>query len=246
MGVKYEECWENTVRAFSLLVFAECGTSHFLALVGDVYVIFEIWRKFSAFPLTPQQSLFFSFWKKPPKISVALTTSDHECQNMLWFLSFFFFLSFSSLYQLLCLVRLLQVPGILLATGKQQDCLLYLVTIATGLECEAIMAALCWAEAGPAAWRDGPSVAPRVCALCPLHLWLFTPGESFLWSTDLLRTWHSIGCRWMTLLAGAAELEGSADFHSLSTYSYFARRILPDFNWSEWCYLGSTCRFIRP
>lgn len=91
MGVKYEECWENTVRAFSLLVFAECGTSHFLALVGDVYVIFEIWRKFSVFPLTPQQSLFFSFWKKPPKISVALTTSDHECQNMLWFLSFFFF-----------------------------------------------------------------------------------------------------------------------------------------------------------
>lgn len=36
------------------------------------------------------------------------------------------------------------MPGIPLATGKQQDCLLYLVTIATGLECEAIVVALCW------------------------------------------------------------------------------------------------------
>lgn len=58
----------------------------------------------------------------------------------------------------MCLV---QVPGIPLATGKQQDCLLYLVTIATGLECEAITVALCWAEARPGARRDLPHGAAR-------------------------------------------------------------------------------------
>lgn len=100
------------------------------------------------------------------------------CDFCLFFL--FFFSPFSSLYQLLCLVCLLQVPGIPLATGKQQDCLLYPVTIATGLECEAITVALCWAEARrwqgwiTRVWLPGQAMAHRVRALCPLHLWLFS------------------------------------------------------------------------
>lgn len=166
------------------------------------------------------------------------------------FVFFFFFPhSFSSLYQPLCLVCLLQVPGIPLATGKQQDCLLYLVTIATGLECEAIMAALCWAEARPAAWTEHPcgcQAGPWLPAFvlfahctCGFSLLLFS-GALIYWERCLLLSAGG----WLFLLE-PAELEGSADFHSLPTYSCFARGILPDFNWSGWCYLGSTCRFLR-
>lgn len=52
----------RTLRIYSQSLFSArvCWTQHlaFCALVGDVYVIFEIWRKFSAFPLILQQSIF--------------------------------------------------------------------------------------------------------------------------------------------------------------------------------------------
>lgn len=107
------------------------------------------------------------------------------------------------------------MPGIPLATGKQQDCLLYLVTIATGLECEAIMVALCWAEARPVAWTDRPRVAARAGPCfggfvlsdhCTRGFSLLE--KALLWNTDLLRTWCSFECRWMTLLAGASRARG--------------------------------------
>lgn len=215
MDGKYGEHWENTVRAFSLLVFAECSTWCFIALVGDVYIIFEIWRKFSAFPLTLEQSLFFLL--KAPKISVSVTTSDHKCQNMLWFLSSFFFFPFF-LFLVPASLSGVFAPSAWNSSGHREAAGLSFVSSNHsywfGVWSNYGSFVLGWGKAGcmdrAPVWLPGRAVAPGVCALCPLHLWLFTPA--LLWSTDLLRTLSSVECRWMTLFAGASRARGKCWF----------------------------------
>lgn len=113
-----------------------------------------------------------------------------------------FWVLFFPSYQLLCVVGWLQVPGIPLATGKQQDCLLYLVTIATGLKWEAVMEPLCCA--GKAGWAaQTPYVAAGVgmgwglvlFGCCTDNFPLL--GEALLWNSIFLRMSFSFGW-WMT------------------------------------------------
>lgn len=144
-------------------------------------------------------SLFFSPPLKPLCISCAPITSHYGCESQTTFGFCLFFLFFFLLYQSLCPVHSLQVPGIPLATGKQQDCLLYLVTIATGLECEAIMVALHCAEGRPVAmgccWVCGCQsrhVSGDLCCL-PIALIVSTAGWSSFLNSDLLRMWFSLG-----------------------------------------------------
>lgn len=158
-----------------------CCIWHFLTLVGEVYVLLQSWRKFATFLLIPQQS-FFSPPLKHLYISFAPITSHYGYENQTTFGFCLFFLFFFLLYQPLCPVHSLQVPGIPLATGKQQDCLLYLVTIATGLECEAVMVALHCAEGRPLAvgccWVCGCQsrhVSGDLCCL-PIALIVSTAG----------------------------------------------------------------------
>lgn len=84
------------------------------------------------------------------------------------------------------------MPGIPLATGKQQDCLLYLVTIATGLKCEAITVVLYCAEGRPIAPTVLLSMGlPRagvflgICVVWSLHSQLL--GETLFWNSHLPR-----------------------------------------------------------
>lgn len=110
---------------------------------------------------------------------------------------------FSSLYKLLCLVPSLEVPGIPLATGKQQDCLLYLVTIATGLECEAITVALYCAEERPVActmllcvrlpesWHVSADLCCFTMALIAFCSRESCSGALIYWERGFLA-----GCRW--------------------------------------------------
>lgn len=128
--------------------------------------------------------------------------------------------------------------------GKQQDCLLYLVTIATGLKCEAITVVLycarrkahctyCIAQHGAA----GSWVFWGICAVRSLHSQLL--GETLFWNSNLLRTSF-----WVTPLRTAREAEGKPLFQSLRLL-LFCRGILPDCGCTEWWYLRSTCSTFK-
>lgn len=155
-----------------------CCIWHFRTLLGEVYVLFSELPKVFSFSFDSPTVFFFFFWSSEAYLN--FLCSDHLRlwlwkSNYVFGFVFFFFSVFFVLYQLLCPVPSLQVPGIPLASGKQEDCLLYLVTIATGLECEAIMVALHGAEGRSVArgccWVCGGQSwhVLGICAVCPLH-----------------------------------------------------------------------------
>lgn len=173
--------------------------------VGESFQLF-LW-----FP----NSLFF-----PSEPSLNFLCSDHlklRMRKSKYVLIFVWFFCSSSLYQLLCLVHSLQVPGIPLAAGKQQDCLLYLVTIATGLECEAIMVALYCVEGRPMAytvllsmwlpeiWHVSGDLCSLTIALIALHSWVkLYSGTVIYWEHHCFL----LECRWMTHLDIASKAQG--------------------------------------
>lgn len=177
----------RTLRIYSQSLFSArvCWTRHlaFCALVGDVYVIFEIWRKFSAFPLIPQQSIF------PSEASQDFLCSGHlrpwmwKSKYVVIFVWFFFFF-------------LLLVPASLSgvfalsawnSSGHREAAGLSFVSSNHsywfGVWSNYGGFVLGRGKAGcmdgsPACGCQGRAVLWGVCALWPLHSWLFTPGES--------------------------------------------------------------------
>lgn len=67
-------------------------------------------------------------------------------------------------------------------------------------------------DGSPVCGCQGRAMLWGVCALWPLHSWLSLLEKALLWNTDLLRTWCSFECRWMTLLAGASRARGKCWF----------------------------------
>lgn len=76
-GNLWGTCRKYSQSTFSLLISAVHCIWHFLMLLGGVYVLFESWRKFSAFPLIPQQSSFFLLFFSPSEPSLNFLWSDH-------------------------------------------------------------------------------------------------------------------------------------------------------------------------
>lgn len=176
----------------------------------------KVGESFQLFLWFPNSRLLFSPLWSLHKFPLLLSPQTMHMKVKLCFDFCLIFFFPSSLYQLLCLVHLLQVPGIPLATGKQQDCLLYLVTIATGLECEAIMVALYCAKGRPIAymvllsmwlpesWHVSGDLCCLTIALIAFRSWvkLFS-GAVIYWECCFL-----LECRWMTHLHIASKAQG--------------------------------------